>query len=596
MNTLSTKASRVATCWSFCDGMANLELLLQKCDSLIHIKKLQARLVTLGRFQSYPSITIKLLELCALPPVANLPYATTLFHYLQTPSTRHWNAVVRGLAQSLQPIQAISWYAAISRSPQHVDALTCSFALKACARALASSEAMQIHAQVVRFGFGGDVLLQTTLLDVYAKVGNLGFAQKVFDEMPKRDLACWNALVAGLAQGSRPSEALALFWRMNEDEGLKPNEVTVLGALSACSQLGALSGGERVHGFIVDAKLDTHVIVCNAVVDMYAKCGSVDRAYRVFESMNCGKNLITWNTMIMAFAIHGDCEKALELFQKMGRNGVRADAVSYLAVLCACNHGGLVDYGVKLFNSMAGGGMVPNVKHYGTVVDLLGRAGRLQEAYEIVKSMPMFPDVVLWQTLLGASKTYGNVEMAEMASRKLVELGSEGCGDFVLLSNVYAAHKRWDDVGRVREAMKRRDVKKVPGFGYIEVEGVIHKFLNGDQSHVNSCEIYSKLDEIKFRIKDYGYVAKTNHVLHDIGEEEKENALGYHCEKLAVAFGLISTSEGTPIQVIKNLRICDDCHVVMKLVSKVYNREIIVRDRARFHRFQDGFCSCRDYW
>ena len=163
------------------------------------------------------------------------------------------------------------------------------------------------------------MLLQTTLLDVYAKVGNLGFAQKVFDEMPKRDLACWNALVAGLAQGSRPGEALALFWRMTEDEGLKPNEVTVLGALSACSQLGALTGGERVHGYIVDVKLDTHVIVCNAVIDMYAKCGSVDRAYRVFESMNCGKNLITWNTMIMAFAIHGDCEKALEIFQKMGR-------------------------------------------------------------------------------------------------------------------------------------------------------------------------------------------------------------------------------------------------------------------------------------
>ncbi|PRQ24536.1 putative tetratricopeptide-like helical domain, DYW domain-containing protein [Rosa chinensis] len=576
--------------------MAKLELLLQKCDSLTHIKQLQAHLLTIGRFQLYPSITIKLLELCALPPITNLPYATTLFHQLQSPSTRHWNAVVRGLAQSLQPTQAVTWYATMSRSSQKVDALTCSFALKACARALALSEAMQIHSQLLRFGFGRDVLLRTTLLDVYAKVGKLGFAQKVFDEMPERDIACWNALVAGLAQGSQPSEALALFERMAEEEGLKPNEVTVLGALSACSQLGALRGGERIHTYIVNAKLDTHVIVCNAVIDMYAKCGFVDRAYEAFENMRCGKNLITWNTMIMAFAMHGDGCKALELFEKMGKNGVCPDAVSYLAALCACNHAGLVEDGVKLFNSMAGSGMVPNVKHYGTVVDLLGRAGRLQEAYEIVKSMPMFPDVVLWQTLLGASKTYGNVEMAEMASRNLVELGSEGCGDFVLLSNVYAAHNRWDDVGRVREAMKRRDVKKIPGFGYIEVEGVIHKFVNGDQNHVNSHEIYSKLDEIKCRIKAYGYVAKTNHVLHDIGEEDKENALSYHCEKLAVAFGLISTDEGTPIQVIKNLRICDDCHVVMKLISEIYNREIIVRDRARFHRFQDGLCSCRDYW
>ncbi|CAN6543440.1 unnamed protein product [Malus baccata var. baccata] len=383
---------------------------------------------------------------------------------------------------------------------------------------------------------------------------------------------------------------------MSEEEGLKPNEVTVLGALSACSQLGALKRGEKIHAYIMDEKLDMHVIVCNAVIDMYAKCGFEDKAYWVFENMKCGKNLITWNTMIMAFAMHGNGDKALELFGQMDKSEVCPDAVSYLAALCACNHAGLVADGVRLFNSMAGHGVAPNVTPYGTVVDLLGRAGRIQEAYEIINSMPMFPDVVLWQTLLGASKTYRNVEMAELASRKLFELGSKGCGDFVLLSNVYAAHERWDDVGRVREAMKKRDVKKIPGFGYIEVEGVIHKFVNGDQSHTNWREIYAKLDEIMFRIKAYGYAAKTNNVLHDIGEEEKENALSYHCEKLAVAFGLISTNEGTPIQVIKNLRICEDCHVVIKLISKVYNREIIVRDRARFHRFKEGLCSCRDYW
>ncbi|CAL9020518.1 unnamed protein product [Prunus brigantina] len=576
--------------------MANLESLLQKCTSLAHIKQLQSHLLTSGKFQFYPSLTTKLIELSALSPIADLSHAITLFHQLRKPSTNQWNAVVRGLAQSLQPTQAISWYKTMSQASQKVDALTCSFALKACARALAFSEAMQIHSQIVRFGFGVDVLLQTTLLDVYAKVGDLGFAQKVFDEMSERDIASWNALIAGLAQGSRPTEAIALFKRMSEEEGLKPNEVTVLGALSACSQLGGVKGGERIHVCIMEEKLDMHVIVCNAVIDMYAKCGFVDKAYWVFKNMKCGKNLITWNTVIMAFAMHGDGDKALELFGEMAKSGVCPDAVSYLAALCACNHAGLVEDGVRLFNSMEVQGVSPNVKHYGTVVDLLGRAGRLQEAYQIINSMPMFADVVLWQTLLGASKTYGNVEMAEMASRKLVEMGSKGCGDFVLLSNVYAAHERWDDVGRVREAMKRRDVKKIPGFGYIEVDGVIHKFVNGDQSHVKWREIYAKLDEIMLRVKAYGYVAKTNNVLHDIGEEEKENALSYHCEKLAVAFGLISTSEGTPIQVIKNLRICDDCHAVIKLISKIYNREIIVRDRARFHRFKEGCCSCRDYW
>lgn len=476
-----------------------------------------------------------------------------------------------------------------------MDALTCSFALKACARALARSEAMQIHSQIVRFGFYADVLLMTTLLDVYAKAGDLDCADKVFDEMGVRDIASWNALIAGLAQGSRPSEAIALFKRMTV-EGWKPNEVTVLGALSACLQLGALKEGEKIHRYIMEEKLDMNVIVCNAVIDMYAKCGFVNKAYCVFENMFCRKSLVTWNTMIMAFAMHGDAYKALELFEQMGRASVHPDAVSYLAVLCACNHAGLVEDGVRLFDSMAGSGITPNVKHYGSVVDLLGRAGRLKEAYDIINSMPMFPDVVLWQSLLGACKTYGNVEMAEIASWKLVEMGSKSCGDFVLLSNVYAARERWNDVGRVREAMKNRDVKKIPGFSYIEVDGVIHKFVNGDQSHSNWRDIYGKLDEIKFRIKAYGYVAETNFVLHDIGQEDKENVLCYHSEKLAVAFGLICTSEGTPIQVIKNLRICGDCHVVIKLISKIYNREIIVRDRARFHRFKEGLCSCRDFW
>lgn len=482
-------------------------------------------------------------------------------------------------------------------APPKADALTCSFALKACARALAPSEACQIHSQVVRFGFGEDMLLQTTLLDVYAKAGNIDCAQKVFDEMRTRDIASWNALISGLAQGSRPNEAIALFKRMIEEEGdLRPNEVTVLGALSACSQLGNFREGEKIRDYIMEEKLDMNVIVCNAVIDMYGKCGFVEKAYGVFSSMKCKKNLVTWNTMIMAFSLHGDARKALELFGQMKEAGVQPDAVSYLGALCGCNHAGLVDEGVRLFYSMAESGFVPNVKHYGSMVDLLGRSGRLEEAYDIINSMPMLPDVVLWQTLLGASKTYGNVEMAEIASQKLTEMGSSSCGDLVLLSNIYAAHERWDDVGRVREVMKKKYLKKIPGFSYTEVEGIIHKFVNGDQSHQKSQQIYAKLDEINFKMRTHGYVAKTNIVLHDIGEEDKENALSYHSEKLAVAFGLISSSEGTPIQVIKNLRICEDCHEVIKLVSKIFNREIIVRDRSRFHRFKEGLCSCNGYW
>lgn len=491
----------------------------------------------------------------------------------------------------------------MSRAPCKPDALTCSFFLKACARALARIESLQIHARVLKCGFDADILLQTTLLDAYAKCGDLDNACKLFDEMSKRDIACWNALISGLAQGNRPYEALKLFDRMSEGSYggrgvMMPNEITVLGALSACSQLGAIREGDKVYDYVRKNNLDENVIVCNAVIDMYAKCGMVEKAHSVFEGMRCSRSVITWNTMIMGFAMDGNGMKAMELFSRMtgGRLGPKADEVTFLAALCACNHAGMVDEGVQLFELMEKHGVSKNMKHYGSVVDLLGRAGRLDEAYKIAESMHMPPDAVLWQTLLGASKTYGNVEMAEKASRKLVEMGSSACGDFVLLSNVYAAHERWNDVGRVRDAMKNREVKKVPGISYTEMNGVVFQFYNGDKSHPNWRDIYKKLEEITFRIREFGYEPETNYVLHDIGNEEKENALSYHSEKLALAFGLISTDDGSPININKNLRICGDCHVVMKLVSTLYGREIIVRDRTRFHRFKEGSCSCKDFW
>lgn len=574
--------------------MAHVDSLLKKCTSLSHIKQLQSRLIITGAFSFYTSRS-KLLDLCASSAAGDLSYATYIFRQTPFPATNDWNAIIRGLAKTPQPTNAITWFVAMSRASCKPDALTCSFVLKACARALAVFEATEIHSQVLRHGFVFDVLLQTTLLDAYAKSGDLDSARNVFDEMSVKDVTCWNVLIAGLAQGNRPGDALEMYKEMGL-MGMRPNAVTVLGALSACSQLGAIQEGERVFDYIRVEKMDRNVQVCNAVLDMYAKCGLVDKALWVFSNMNCEKCIVTWNTMIMALAMQGDGVKALELFDQMGKEGMVADSVSYLAVLCACNHAGMVEDGVRLFESMTMRGVSRNVKHYGSVVDLLGRAGRLQEAYDIVNEMPMVPDLVLWQTLLGASKTYGNVEMAEKASRKLEEMGSSNCGDYVMLSNVYAAQERWKDVGRVREAMKSKDVKKIPGFSYMEAGGVIHKFVNGDHSHLFRDQIYRKLNEISFRIKEHGYMAETSYVLHDIGEGEKENALWHHSEKLAVAYGLIATSEKSTIRVNKNIRICGDCHVVFKLISKIYEREIIVRDRTRFHRFKEGCCSCRDYW
>ncbi|XP_075496613.1 LOW QUALITY PROTEIN: pentatricopeptide repeat-containing protein At1g34160-like [Primulina tabacum] len=563
--------------------------------STARLQQIHAHLLTTGLFHFYPSRS-KFLDSCA---GSALPYAAAIFTRIPLPLTNDWNAIIRGHAQSHHPINALATCLAMLRASCRPDALTCSFFLKACARALAATEAFQMHARVLKSGFQADVLLQTTLLDAQAKCGELDNALKLFYEMSSKDIASWNALISGLAQGNRPFDALELFKEMGTGCGMMPNEVTVLGALSACSQLGAVREGDGVYEYIRNNRLDENVIVCNAVIDMYAKCGFVDKAYSVFDGMKCRRSVITWNTMIMGFAMDGDGVRAIQLFNCMdgGRlGGPMPDDVTYLAALCACNHAGMVEEGLRVFRLMDRHRVRKNVKHYGSVVDLLGRAGRLDEAYEIIVCMPVFPDAVLWQTLLGASKTHGNVEMAENASRNLVEMGSSTCGDFVLLSNVYAAQKRWNDVGKVRGAMMSRDVKKIPGFSYIEVNGAIFKFFNGDKGHPNWRQIYWKLEEISIQLRDFGYVPQTNFVLHDIGDEEKENVLCYHSEKLAVAFGLISTDEGTSLNIYKNLRICGDCHVLIKLISKLYSRKIIVRDRTRFHRFEEGSCSCGDYW
>jgi pentatricopeptide repeat protein len=304
------------------------------------------------------------------------------------------------------------------------------------------------------------------------------------------------------------------------------------------------------------------------------------------------RTLVSYNTAIQAVAMHGHGADALRLFDEMPIS-IQPDEVTYIAVLGGCNHAGLVDEGLRVFHGMR---VPPNVKHYGAVVDLLGRAGRLAEAYGTIKSMPFPADIVLWQTLLGASKKHGDVELAELAATKLAELGSNVDGDYVLLSNVYASKARWADVGRVRDTMRSNDVQKVPGFSYTEISGVMHKFINGDRDHPRWQEIYKALEGIVSRIGELGYEPETGNVLHDIGEEEKQNALCYHSEKLAIAFGLIATPPGETLRVIKNLRICGDCHVVAKLISKAYGRVIVIRDRARFHQFEDGHCSCGDYW
>ena len=579
--------------------MAQLEAALQNCSSLSQIGQILGNLISSGLFQTLASVRCKVVELCAISPFGDLPYATEIFWKIHRPATNDWNAVLRGIARGEEPLAAFALFVYMLRQGSaRDDALSCSFVVQACARANAVPQTRQLHARVIRRGFMADFRLQTTIVDACAKGGDISGAGNLFDEMPHRDVPTWNALIHGLAAGSRPRDAISLFRRMIAAPASPPDVVTFLGALSACGQLGDLAEGESVQRYAQKFSLEANGRVCNALMDMYAKCGSISGAMEIFRKMPPeALSLVSWNTIIMALALHGNGARALQLFEEMsmGSSNISPDGITYLAVLSGCNHAGMVEDGLRIFRTMSEGTVLPNVKHYGCVVDMLGRSGRLEEAYELISAMKAPPDIVLWQTLLGACKTHGNVPLAEVAASTLARMGSHGDGDYVLLSNVYAAAERWCDVGRVRAAMVEQDVRKVPGFSFVKLGGLTHRFINGGiGEHLMWREIQKMVEEVRAKVAELGHVSETKgNILHDVLEEDKEEALWHHSERLAVALGLGVAEE---IVVVKNLRICGDCHAVMKLVSKAYGRALVVRDRARFHRFENGMCSCGDYW
>nr|UPT49104.1 pentatricopeptide repeat protein AaPPR191 [Agave angustifolia] len=439
------------------------------------------------------------------------------------------------------------------------------------------------------------LVTSTAMITCYAKTGDLESARKMFDEMGERDCVCWNTMIDGYTQHGRPEEALALFRSMLESDA-RTNEVTVITVLSAVAQLGSLESGKWVHSYIENNKIRFNAQVGTALVDMYSKCGSLKDACLVFDRIR-DKDIVAWNSMIAGYAMHGHSREALELFSRLRSTGLRPTDITFIAVLNACSHAGLVGEGREFFSLMEKDyGIEPKIEHYGCMVDLLGRAGLVEEAYELVQSMRIKPDSVLWGSLMGACRLHKKMALAEKIADYLVNSGQANSGTYVLLSNIYAALGNWKEVNRVRSLMKESGVQKEPGCSSIEVDHKVHEFVVSDLSHPKSKEIYSMLDELNELLRARGYVPQTELVLHDLDEAEKERAIGVHSERLAIAFGLISTQPGTTITIVKNLRVCTDCHTVIKLISKITGRKIVVRDRNRFHHFVDGSCSCGNYW
>lgn len=444
-----------------------------------------------------------------------------------------------------------------------------------------------------------DVVSWTSLVKGYTGVQKLDVAQRLFDRMPEWNVVSWAVMVAGYINGEMYVDALRLFnFMLRESKEAVPNEAVLVCVLTACAQIGALDQGEWVHAYIDRTKLPKSSNVATALINMYSKCGRIESAKQVFRDASA-KDVMTWTSMISGLALHGLGNEALQLFRRMVDERIRPDSIVLLGVLNACSHSGLVDEGRAIFYGMVRlWRIVPAVEHYGCLIDLLGRAGQLEKALAIIIKMPVEPDIVIWRALLSACRTHGNVELSECIIDHIgrLDIGSQG-GGHVLLSNLYASVGRWDEVVRMRNRMGVECRGSSPGCSWIEVDGTVHEFLAADRLHPQINAIRDKLVEVLREVSTKGgYVANTKNVLFDLSDEDQEQAIYWHSEKLAVAFGLMSLEAGCTIRIVKNLRICEDCHSAMKAISRVFSREIIVRDRCRFHTFREGNCSCNDYW
>eukprot|EP01018_Ginkgo_biloba_P020678 Gb_35168 [translate_table: standard] len=440
-----------------------------------------------------------------------------------------------------------------------------------------------------------DVVSWNTMIAGYTLNGRLKDARQLFDKMPERNIVSWNTMIAGYLQNGHGGKALKLFSQMQK-AGVKPDQSTYTSVLSACACIASLEGGKQVHEHIIKTGFNSDVFVGSTLITMYSKSGCIDNASHVFKKMP-ERDVVAWNAIIAGYGQHGHGKDALQLFEQMQQVGMKPDHITFVGVLVACSHVGLVDEARRYFSSMIQDhSIIPRADHYGCMIDLFGRAGHLEEAENFVKNMPFEPNASMLGSLLGACRIHKNMELGKHVAERLFELEPQDAAPYVLLSNIYAAAGRWDEVAKVRAMMKDRGIKKQPGCSWIEVKNMVHAFHAGDRSHLETEKIYAILDGLTTQMEEAGYVPNTNFVLSDIEDERKERILYHHSEKLAIAFGLISTPPWTSIHIIKNLRMCRDCHTAIKLIAKIVGREIVVRDTNRFHHFKDGLCSCGDYW
>ncbi|RAL53081.1 hypothetical protein DM860_016316 [Cuscuta australis] len=506
-----------------------------------------------------------------------------------------WASLITGYSQNEGFFQALTMFHEMMRSGFAPNHFTFGSVLKSAGSG--TTDAMmgrQTHAVCLKHGFEESVYVGSALIDMYASCGEMNEAMSVFLGMKMKNEVSWNALISGHARKGEGENALNLFLDMKRS-GLDPTHYTFSSLFSACASIGALEQGKCVHGHMIKSGLQLVAFLANTLLNMYAKSGSIGDAKIVFSQM-VKRNIVSWNSMLTASAQHGLGKETIELFEEMLREGYQPNEVTFLSVLTACSRSGLLDKGMYYFELMNKFKVRHEISHFVTIVDLLGRAGQLDRARTFITDMPVEPTAEIWKALLGACRKHKNTDLGVYAAERVFELDPYDSGPHVLLSNIYASAGRLNDAAKVRKAMNESGVKKEPACSWLEIENAVHVFVANDESHPDREAIRRKWKEICEEIKRIGYVPDTSNALWFMDQREREERLQEHSEKLALAFGLLSTPSGSTIRIKKNIRVCGDCHSAFKFVSMVVDREIVLRDTNRFHHFCNGSCSCGDYW
>ncbi|RZC82732.1 hypothetical protein C5167_045518 [Papaver somniferum] len=512
-----------------------------------------------------------------------------------------WTAMVSGFSHNGLGDLSVNFFAQMVGEGVKPNRITLTSVLAACSQLMVPKLGRSVHGFSIRNGiFNPDVVLETAFVDMYAKCGNLTYSTKVFDRMRDRNSVTWNAIITGHANNQFPEPTFRLFREMIYENLREPESSVLASLLQVCGGTSDLRHGREIHGYVTRScrNMNSDMMVeNNALIDMYAKAGDLNSAVLLFENVK-NKNLVTWTTMISGYGMHGLGTEAVEAFSAMKKTGITPDGVTFIALLSACSHGRLVDEGLQLYMSMQRDYKIePEMKHFACMVDIYARSGLLDQAFSFIKKMPVEPSEFIWASLLSSCRTYKNVVLGERATEKALAFNQYNTGVYILLSQLYADSGQWEDFSKVRLVMKDLGLKPTTAQSWVEVERKIYVFAVRDNMNPYSEKMYKLLETLTETMHKEGFVAYRSSGCHDITKEGKEGNLCGHTEKLALAFVLIKSEGHRGVTRIgKNLRVCKDCHVFFKFISKIKDCDIILKDPNRYHHFKRGNCNCCDLW